>query len=267
MAEFQAYNKSAVAHAFGRAAKTYDQHAAFQRDVGAKLMQGLPQDLTGWRVLDLGCGTGYFTYLLAERGAQVVALDLSPDMLKVCRSRCSQYEVEYLVADAEHLPFESSCFDLVFSNLALQWCHDLAPIVHDAVQYLNPNGRFLFSTLLQGSLHELDSAWKVVDSNHRHINNFHSESGIHSAISNLSKVSKAISKASLNVYAHRCWYPSALALMKDLKGIGATHGAGRARGLTKPSVIQQLEMAYQPFSDLNGLLPATYQVALGEVYL
>lgn len=53
-------DKEAIASSFGKAADTYDKHAAFQRDVGHRLLEKLPSDLTNKRVLDLGCGTGYF---------------------------------------------------------------------------------------------------------------------------------------------------------------------------------------------------------------
>ena len=65
-------NKHAIASSFGKAADTYDKHAAFQRDVGHRLLDKLPKNLTGLRVLDLGCGTGYFSQLLQQRGADVV---------------------------------------------------------------------------------------------------------------------------------------------------------------------------------------------------
>ncbi|ARP38662.1 Malonyl-[acyl-carrier protein] O-methyltransferase [Vibrio syngnathi] len=57
-------DKSAIAEAFGKAATTYDRHAEFQRDVGHRLLDKLPNDLSGLKVLDLGCGTGYFSQQL-----------------------------------------------------------------------------------------------------------------------------------------------------------------------------------------------------------
>lgn len=59
-------DKSAIAQAFGKAAAHYDQHAAFQRDVGLRLLQKMPSCLKGLRVLDLGCGTGYFSACCAS---------------------------------------------------------------------------------------------------------------------------------------------------------------------------------------------------------
>jgi magnesium-protoporphyrin O-methyltransferase len=52
------------------------------------LLQWLPADLSGQRVLDAGCGTGSFAIELARRGAQVLAIDLSPQLVDVASERC-----------------------------------------------------------------------------------------------------------------------------------------------------------------------------------
>jgi magnesium-protoporphyrin O-methyltransferase len=52
------------------------------------LLAWLPADLRGQRVLDAGCGTGSFAIELARRGAQVLAIDLSPQLVDVARERC-----------------------------------------------------------------------------------------------------------------------------------------------------------------------------------
>jgi magnesium-protoporphyrin O-methyltransferase len=51
------------------------------------IMSWLPQDMTGWRVLDAGCGTGSLACLAAQRGAQVLAIDLSATLLKIAAER------------------------------------------------------------------------------------------------------------------------------------------------------------------------------------
>ena len=87
-------DKKAISESFSRAASTYDQHAEFQRQVGQHILERMPSDLTGKKVLDLGCGTGYFAKLLALRGAKVIAADLSDAMLRATASRCEQLDVK-----------------------------------------------------------------------------------------------------------------------------------------------------------------------------
>jgi malonyl-CoA O-methyltransferase len=112
-------DKRAISESFGRAAATYDQHAAFQRQVGHLLLDKMPEDLTGKVILDLGCGTGYFSEILATRGAKVVVADLSEAMLSATEHRCVVLNVHCENVDADSLPFSDNSFDFVFSSLAL----------------------------------------------------------------------------------------------------------------------------------------------------
>jgi magnesium-protoporphyrin O-methyltransferase len=59
-------------------------------DMRAKLLGALPQDLTGARVLDAGCGTGMATAELARRGAEVVAVDISPSLIGIAEARLDE---------------------------------------------------------------------------------------------------------------------------------------------------------------------------------
>ncbi|WP_446751341.1 malonyl-ACP O-methyltransferase BioC [Vibrio sp. S17_S38] len=252
-------DKQAIAQAFSKAASTYDQHAAFQRDVGQRLMDKLPQDLTGLSVLDLGCGTGYFTEQLAQRGAKVTAFDLSDSMLEQCRKRCVSLSVSYQQGDAEIPPFENNSFDIVFSSLAIQWCRDLTRLFKTVMNLLIPEGQFYFSSLLDGSLYELQQSWAQVDAN-QHVNKFHLRDEINFALAQSPIKSYHVDSIKIQV-----WYASAFELMKDLKGIGATHVSGRASGLTKRRSLLDVEQAYRQYCNPLGQFPATYQVCLGLI--
>jgi magnesium-protoporphyrin O-methyltransferase len=67
----------------------------------ARLLAWLPQDLTGRRVLDAGCGTGALAAELARRGARVVAVDLSPRLIALARERhvATGGRIEFVVGD------------------------------------------------------------------------------------------------------------------------------------------------------------------------
>ncbi len=74
-------DKSAIAEAFGKAAATLWQTRWISARCKYRLLDKLPSDLSGLKVLDLGCGTGYFSEQLVKRGAAVVCADLSIKVL------------------------------------------------------------------------------------------------------------------------------------------------------------------------------------------
>lgn len=255
-------DKQAIAESFGKAALSYDRHAAFQRDVGLRLLDMLPLDLSGKRILDLGCGTGYFSQRLLERGAQVVCCDLSQPMLEQAKHRCGSESIVYQQGDAEALPFDDQQFDYVFSSLALQWCQDLSLPLAQMRRVTRRGGEVLFSTLLDGSLFELKQAWEKVDS-YQHVNDFISANQVKIALAQAHCKNHHLDLPTIMV-----WYPSAFSLMRDLKGIGANHVAGRSQGLTSRQSLKRLEREYQKFEQNHqGLVPATYQVCLGKIKL
>ncbi|MBV8915714.1 MAG: magnesium protoporphyrin IX methyltransferase [Acetobacteraceae bacterium] len=65
----------------------------------ATLLSWLPEDLTGRRVLDAGCGTGAFAVAAATRGAEVTAIDLSPTLIGLARERAGGLGIEFRVGD------------------------------------------------------------------------------------------------------------------------------------------------------------------------
>ena len=84
-------------------------------DMRSTLLSWLPEDLTGRRILDAGCGTGALSLEAAQRGAEVVAIDLSPTLIKFARQRIDQHEfpgrIAFEVGDMRH--FELGQFDHV----------------------------------------------------------------------------------------------------------------------------------------------------------
>src|SRR5690606_6556663 len=165
-------DKRLIAASFGKAAASYDQAARLQRLVGEILLEMIPAQLTPKRLLDLGCGTGYFTRALAQRfqATQICGLDLSQGMLDYA-ARHSGEDIVWICGDAEQLPLASASQDLIFSSLVIQWCPDLFRTFTEMRRVLVPGGRVFFATLAEETLWELRESWAQVDQ-FRHVNDF-----------------------------------------------------------------------------------------------
>lgn len=109
---------------------------------------GLPGDVDGARILELGCGTAYLSAWLARAGARPVALDLSPAQLATAR-RCQRVRgpvFPLVEADGAALPLRSGTFDMVVSEYgAAPWCEP-ARWIGEAARVLRPGGRLIFLT-------------------------------------------------------------------------------------------------------------------------
>jgi len=251
--------KRQVAESFGRAASSYDKVAYFQRDVGYRLMGLIPKQpfLKGNNtVLDLGCGTGYFTPKLHHGDNQVVGLDLSEGMVAYAREHRAG-NITWMVGDAEILPLADNSVDLIFSSLAIQWCSSYEQLFVELFRVLKPGGVVAFSTLLDGTLRELEASWQEVDS-YRHVNAFSVCHEIEDASD--SAGFKCLEKEK---YTDVLQFESVKSLTRELKMLGAHNvNDGRSLKVTGRERILQFKQAYEKYRTQDGCLPASYEVLL-----
>lgn len=104
-------------------------------------------DVGGKQVLDAGCGPGAYTQRLVERGAQVLGLDASPQMIEYSQQRVRQ-GAEFRVFDlTQPLDFlQDGSFDLIVSALTISYIADLNRLFAEFARVLRPAGLFVFST-------------------------------------------------------------------------------------------------------------------------
>lgn len=247
----QTVDKQAVAAAFGRAAHSYNQHARLQRQCGEHLMT-LARPGDGLRVLDAGCGTGWFSQRWRAAGHQVTALDLSEKMLQQAEN--NHAADHYLPGDIEALPFAGASFDRCWSNLAVQWCSDLPQALRELQRVTKPGGQVLFSTLAAGSLAEVQQAFQALG-RAAPVNQFASLEMIEQAAAEM--------KATLTPYTLTQAFPDVLSALRSLKGIGATHlHQGRGERALSRGQLQQLELVWP--RDVHGYR-LSYQLVSGVI--
>ena len=260
MGRFAGPDKREVASSFSRAATSYDAVAKLQRDVGTRLLAYLdPTAEAPAVVLDLGCGTGSFRPALQARcpGASYIGLDLAPGMVGYARAHGGA-DSSWLLGDAEALPLATDSVDLVFSSLAIQWCHRPEQVFAEIGRVLKPGGRCVFSTLGPDTLKELRQSWAAVDA-HQHVNDF-------LPLDTLRAAAAMVPGLQLNMKTerHTMYYQRVGELLAELKGLGAHNmNRGRPAGLTTRGALQGMLQAYERWR-CDDQLPASYEVFFGE---
>ena len=109
-------------------------------------LRAMLPDLAGKRVVDLGCGFGWFCRWAREAGAaEVLGLDVSANMLARARETTSDSAISYRQADLETLALPAASFDVAYSALTLHYLANLGALFDTVHRALAPGGRFVFS--------------------------------------------------------------------------------------------------------------------------
>ena len=114
-----------------------------------QLILDLVGDVSDCRVLDVGCGDGEFAVELTKRGATVVGIDASAEMIDAAKalSKSQNADIAFQVAMAEHLPFPAEQFDVVTAITILCFVDDAAPVFREIARVLRPRGRLVIGEL------------------------------------------------------------------------------------------------------------------------
>ena len=231
--------------------------------------------LTPHTILDAGCGTGAASHALQKRfvKSQVISLDFALPMLQKTRigsdttglmhqikNMLSGVKHNLVCADIESLPLASKSVDLVWSNLAIQWCNDLDAALLEFYRVLQPEGLLMFSTFGPDTLKELRVATGRQDGM-TSVSRFIDMHDIGDAL-----VRAGFSAPVLDVERFTLTYDDVKSVMRDLKSIGAHNATdGRARGLLGRGFLQKLESNYEQYRT-DGKLPATFEVVYGHAW-
>lgn len=150
------YIKTKIRRCFSRAKLTYDLHAELQQNICQQLIALLnSRNYHYARIIDIGCGTGLSTQFLknAFPANNLIAIDLAEDLLAITHQRVA--DTVTICADFDHIPILNQQFDLVFSNMALQWSLNLSETLSEISRMTQNAGLLACSLPVSGTFSEL----------------------------------------------------------------------------------------------------------------
>lgn len=267
-------DKRLMRRAFEHAAHSYDQAAVLQREVNQRMLERLDWvKLDPHWVLDAGAGTGVGARALANRypQARVLGLDIAHTMLQVARDAAPWWKrslsflmgnlPQYAGGDISRLPLKTSSVNLLWSNLALQWCDDLPATFSEFQRVLAPGGLLMFSTFGPDTLRELRQAFSGIDG-HTHVNRFVDMHDIGDQL-----LYAGFSTPVMDMDMMTLTYPDVTTLLRELKAIGAHNvTSGRGHGLMGKRKWQAMLQRYELLRK-DGRLPATFEVVYGHAWV
>jgi SAM-dependent methyltransferase len=148
--ERRVHMKESVRTTFDELASIYEQsvdtdslyNSEYERPA---MLDLLPSNLQGKAVLDAGCAAGWYTQQLIDRGANVVAGDISMEMINAAKRRVGE-KADVVCLDLEAvLPFKDQSFDFIVSSLTLHYIKDWQQPFNEFHRILKPEGCILFS--------------------------------------------------------------------------------------------------------------------------
>jgi trans-aconitate methyltransferase len=148
-------------------ARFYDDKHNFVFRFGEDVVQLLnPRE--GEKILDLGCGTGHLTHLIASAGSRVIGIDNSPAMIE--RARAAYPDLDFRVMSAIDFHFDTS-FDAVFSNAVLHWVLEKGSAIDHIYHCLRPGGRLILEMGGKGNVDNILVATRKILTRHGYYSN------------------------------------------------------------------------------------------------
>ncbi len=139
--------KTAKQETWGHVANWYHEHVSESEDTyHAKVLKPnvlrVMGDVSGAHVLDVACGQGFFSRVLAQAGARVTGVDIAPELIDIAK-RLGPPNISYITAPASRMPLPDSSFDTAICMLALQNMKDLSGALAQVARLLKTGGSFI----------------------------------------------------------------------------------------------------------------------------
>jgi len=96
------------------------------------------------KVLEIGCGTGYFTKEIVKTGAFVTAIDISPELLNIAKEEIKETNVSFVLENAYQMTFEANSFDSIVGSSVLHHL-EIEKAISEMFRVLKPGGSMYFT--------------------------------------------------------------------------------------------------------------------------
>ncbi|MFC0226742.1 class I SAM-dependent methyltransferase [Serratia aquatilis] len=159
-------HKNAVERQFGEQANAYLSSTVHAQGRDLQRLAELLAGSSSARLLDLGCGAGHASFTAAPNVAQVVAYDLSAQMLDVVSNAAREKglaNIQVQQGVAELLPFGDASFEVVISRYSAHHWHDVGRALREVKRVLKPGGRAIFMDVVSPGHPLLDIYLQTVE--------------------------------------------------------------------------------------------------------
>jgi malonyl-CoA O-methyltransferase len=230
-----------ISKAFSRKAKIYDENTDIQKICAEELLELInfyvkPEE--NLKILDIGCGTGFLSKCLKQK-FEVINCDISFEMCKI-----ANFSNLAINANMHLLPIKENSLDAVISSFSLHWSDDLEKVFDEIYKILKPEGVFIISLPLSGSLKEVSEAF--LNSNQSDIiNKFPEEIEILEAVSKFRIIKKYQKSETLK-------YEDLWGFLTSIKAIGASVKAKDTSKITKKTMVDASKFYTEKYSDNLG---------------
>ncbi|WP_051296593.1 malonyl-ACP O-methyltransferase BioC [Anaeroarcus burkinensis] len=260
-------DKERLVKHFSQAASAYDTYAQVQKKMAVRLLAfaKAEQKKPPQRILEIGCGTGYLTQLLAREfpKSSILATDISSAMVKTAQSKLDdQPQVRFAQMDGERLD-DGTEYDLIIANAVFQWFAAYSRAFTGFYRHLIPGGNLIYSTFGAGTFEELQTAFSQAYQKNSLPTAYQSGPRFQT-VQELAAVSAQLGFASsYREHKYREYFPTVKDFLKSIKKVGANN-ANRGENLHVPKkvMLNMLEYYQEQFCE-NQQVYATYHVIFG----
>lgn len=222
--------KNKIRECFNKAVNSYDDNSNLQEEIGLNLLNRLKNyNVTNINIIDLGCGTGKITKHFAShfKYNKFYAIDFADLLLLKAAKYLEPYNIKCFIADFDNKLLRD--FDLIYSNMALQWSSNLEKTIENIYSSLNNEGIFAFTI-------PLDGTFAQIEPNSR--NEFVTYNEI---ISYIKKAGFSILEADLEVFNEK-----GIKSLKAIKKIGANYIINQKnKAILSRSKLENFELTYK----------------------